>query len=55
MSYLKVSSSLRKILTCVGYSSKCVCEVHSKTLCLPISKKLDIGFLREPDTFKSMV
>ena len=30
-------------------------EVHLKTACLPISRKPEVGFLRELDIFKSMV
>ena len=35
--------------------SECVREVHSKTARLPISRKPDVGFLREFDTFKSII
>ena len=53
--FSKVSSSLRKISACVGYSSECVHEMHSKTAHLRISRKPGVSFLRELDTFKSMV
>ena len=53
MNYLK--SSPRKITT--SYSFEFVHEVHSNTSTarLPISKKTDVGFLGELDTYKSMV
>ena len=49
MSYLKVSSSQRKISTCIEVIPLNVCEMHSKTARLPISEKTDVGFLREHD------
>ena len=55
MSNLKSIKYPKKISTCVGYSSKCVCEVHLKTTRLPISRKPDFGFLRERDNFRSIV
>ena len=36
---------------CESYSSECVCEVHLKTARFPISRKPEVGFLRELDTF----
>ena len=56
MSHLKSIKFPRKnINLCCSYSLECVCKVHLKTARLPISGKLDIGFLRELDTFKSIV
>ena len=55
-SYLKsIKFPKKNINPCSSYSSKCAREVHSKTTYLPISRKPDIGFLRELDNFKSMV
>ena len=47
----------KNINVCWSYSSKCVREVHLKTARLPIhvSRKPEVGFLKELDTFKSMV
>ena len=56
MSYLKsIKFPKKNINLCWSYSSECVREVYSKTARLPISRKPDIGFLRELNTFKSMV
>ena len=56
MSFLKsIKFPKKNINLCWSYSSECVREVHSKTARLPISRKPDVAFLREFDTFKSIV
>ena len=45
----------KNINLCCSYSSECVRKVHSKTARLPTSRKPDVAFLREFDTFKSIV